>query len=141
MAVGPTRRKQDKLAVLAAGFALAAWFVTPAFGAPAHDTLCSESRDATLEVSENELSATLVNHEMKEQDATDRVDALSADHLLSPRAAATIRKVFADSDDEAEEAEATQTDADETVIMNTRVPGFSDDELARFKRQMYRKDI
>ena len=32
MAVGPTRRKQDKLAVLAAGFALAAWFVTPAFG-------------------------------------------------------------------------------------------------------------
>lgn len=141
MAVGPTRRKLDKLAVLATGLALAAWFVTPAFGAPVHDTLCNESRDATLEVSEYELSATLVNHEMKEQVATDRVDAPSADHLLSPRAAATIREVFADSDDEAEESEATQTDADDTVIMNTRVPGLSDDELARFKRQMYRKDI
>jgi len=141
MAVGPTRRKQDKLAVLAAGLALAAWFATPAFGAPAHDALCNESRDATLEVSENELSATLINHEVTEQDAADRVDILSADHLLSPRAAATIRKVFADSDDEVEESEATQTEADETVIMNTRVPGFSDDELARFKRQMYRKDI
>ena len=141
MAVGPARRKQDKLAALAASLALAAWFVTPAFAAPAHDTLCSDSRDATLEVSENELSATLVNHEMKEPDAADKVDALSADHLLSPRAAATIRKVFADSDDEVEESEATQTEADETVIMNTRVPGFSDDELARFKRQMYRKDI
>ena len=69
------------------------------------------------------------------------MDTLSVNHLLRPRAAATIREVFADSDDDTEQPEAQQSDVDDTVIMNTRVPGFSDDDLARFKRQMLRKDI
>jgi hypothetical protein len=106
-----------------------------------HETLCSDKRDATLEVSENELSITLINHEVEDQEAAEKVDVLSAEHALRPRAVATIREVFADSEDEAEPAKTEQSDADDTVIMNTRVPGFSDDELARFKRQMYRKDI
>lgn len=141
MAVRPTGRKQSNLAALAAGLALATGFVTVAYAAPGHDTLCSSTRDATLEVSENSLSVTLVNHEIEDQEAADKVDVISAEHLLRPRAVATIREVFADSDDEAEQAETEQSEADETVIMNTRVPGFSDDDLARFKRQMYRKDI
>ena len=141
MAARPTERKQGNLAALAVSLVLAAGFVTSANGAPVHGTLCSETHDATLEVSEIELTASLVNHEMEGQDAADKVDTLAADHLLRPRAAATIREVFADSDDEAEQSEAAQAEADETVIMNTRVPGYSDDELTRFKRQMYRKDI
>jgi len=141
MAVRPTERKQVNLAALAASLLLATSFVTAAFAAPVHGTLCSEARDATLEVSETELSTTLVNHELDDTDAANKVDVLSATHLLRPRAAATIREVFADSDDETELAEEEQSEADDTVIMNTRVPGLSDDELARFKRQMYRKDI
>lgn len=141
MAIRPTERKQGNLAALAVSVVLATGFVTSANGAPVHGKLCSETHDATLEVSEIELIASLVNHEMESQNATDKVDTLAADHLLRPRAAATIREVFADGDDEAEQSEAAQTEADETVIMNTRVPGYSDDELTRFKRQMYRKDI
>ncbi|MGB5629917.1 MAG: hypothetical protein WBM57_11155 [Woeseiaceae bacterium] len=141
MTVRPTERKTFNLAALAASLALATGFVTAAFAAPSHEPLCSKSRDATLEVSENELSVTLVNHEIEVQQAADKVDTLSANHLLRPRAAATIREVFADSDDDTEQPEAQQSDVDDTVIMNTRVPGFSDDELARFKRQMLRKDI
>jgi hypothetical protein len=140
MTVRPTERKTINLAAFAASLALATGFMTAASAAPVHNTLCSETRDATLEVSDNELSATLVNHELEIQDA-DGVDALSASHLLRPRAAATIREAFADSDDETEQPEAKQAEADDTVIMNTRVPGLSDDEMARFKRLMYRKDI
>jgi hypothetical protein len=141
MTVKPTERKQTNLAALAASLALATGFVTAAYAAPVRDTLCSKTHDATLEISENELSATLVSHEIEIRDSDDKVDTLSADHLLGPRAAATIREAFADSDDVTEQTEAQPSDADDTIIMNTRVPGFSDDELARFKRQMYRKDI
>jgi len=141
MAVRPLERKQGKLAALAVSLVLATSFVTTASGAPVRDMLCSETHDATLEVSRIELTASLVNHDMEDQDTADKVDSLAADHLLRPRAAATMREVFADSDDEAEQTEAEQAEADEAVIMNTRVPGYSDDELTRFKRQMYRKDI
>lgn len=139
MTVRPTERNQGNIAALAASLALAIAFVSPAIGAPVHGTLCSETREAaTLEISENELTASLVNHEIEDQE---NVDDLAADHLLRPRAAATISEVFADSDDETEQPEAEQSDADDSMIMNTRVPGFSDDEMARFKRQMFRKDI
>jgi len=141
MTVRLTDRKQINLAAFAASLALATSFATAAYAAPVHDTLCSETHDATLEVSENALSTTLVSHEIEDKDGVEKVDGLSAEHLLTPRAAATIREVFADGDDDAEQPEADQAEADDAVIMNTRVPGFSDDELARFKRQMYRKDI
>jgi len=142
MTVTPTRRRQTNLAALAASLLLATGFVTTAYAAPVHDTLCSETQDASLEVSENELSPTFVNHEIEDQDAVAKAKAVSADQLLRPRAAATIREVFSDSDDGSEQSNADeQSDADDTVIMNTRVPGFSADDLARFKRQMFRKDI
>jgi hypothetical protein len=141
MAVRPTDRKQVNLAALAASLALAAGLMTSAYAAPVHDTLCSETRDATHEVSDNELASIFVNHDLEDPDTTSKADTLSAKHLLTPRAAATVREAFADSNDQTEQPEAKQAEADDTVIMNTRVPGFSDDELARFKRQMYRKDI
>ena len=138
MAVRPTERNQGNIAVLAASLALAVIFVSPAVGAPVQGTLCGEPGDATLDISESELTASLINHEFESQDEDGR---LTADQLLRPLAAATIHKVFADSDDESEPTEAEPAEADESIIMNTRVPGFSDDELARFKRQMLRKDI
>ena len=141
MAVRPVERKQGNIIALAVSLVLATGFVSSASGAPVHDRLCSDSHDATLEVSENELTASLVSHDMQEQDADDKVETLAADHLLRPSAAATIREVFADSDSETDQSDAAQEEAEDTVIMNTRVPGYSDNELARFKRQMLRNDI
>lgn len=140
MAGRPTERKHVTLAALAAGFALATGFMASASGAPVRGGLCSDdAQEATLEVPKGELSATLVNHELEGSAVSEKVDALSADQLLTPSAAAEIREVFGDS--ETEQADAADADADDAVIMNTRVPGYSDDELARFKRQMFRKDI
>lgn len=145
MAVRPTERKQGTIAAVAASLVLTALVATlsaaPALAAPALESLCDKTHNATLEVSEIQLTATPVSHDTVETDSAAKVDVLSADHLLKPRVEATIREVFADSDDETKAAEDVQTEADDPVIMNTRVPGVSDDELARFKRQMYRKDI
>lgn len=139
MAVRPTERKQGKIAAGAVSLVLAAWIAAPALAAPAYEAICNKAHNATLEVSADELTAATVSHDVVATDSADKVDVLSADHLLKPRVEATVREVFAD--DETEPAEAVQTEADDSVIMNTRVPGVSDDELARFKRQMYRRDI
>lgn len=141
MAVRPPGHKQGNIAGFTACLALAAWIASPALAAPAHDTLCDKTHDATLEVAENQLTATPVSHDVEQDASADKVDVLSDDHLLKSSVEAIVREVFADGEDEADPAEAVQTDADDPVIMNTRVPGVSDDELARFKRQMYRKDI
>lgn len=66
-------------------------------------------------------------------------DTFSPSHSLTPRIEAVLRKVF-------KEPAARLDDIDESVslkrpAMTTRVPGISDDQLARYKRQMYRKDI
>jgi len=66
-------------------------------------------------------------------------DTFSPSHSLAPRVEAALRKVF-------KEPAARLDDIDESVsskrpAMTTRVPGISDDQLARYKRQMYRKDI
>ena len=50
-------------------------------------------------------------------------DTMSPRHSLAPRVEAALRKVFKEP------------------AMTTRVPGISDEQLARYKRQMYRKDI
>lgn len=50
---------------------------------------------------------------------------LSPSHYLAPRVESALQKIF----------------SDRRPTMTTRVPGVSDDELARYKRQMYRKDI
>ena len=66
-------------------------------------------------------------------------DTFSPSHSLAPRVEAVLRKVF-------EKPAAQLDDIDESVsskrpAMTTRVPGISDEQLARYKRQMYRKDI
>ncbi len=141
MAIRPPGHKQGKIAGITASLVLAAWFASPALAAPARDAICDDGHDATLDVREQQLTATPVSHDMEQETAADEVDVLSADHLLKPSVEAIIREVFTDGEDETESTEAIQTEADDPVIMNTRIPGVSDDELARFKRQMYRRDI
>ena len=65
--------------------------------------------------------------------------AVSPEDLLAPRVDAELRKVF---DEQATPAtETAEPDVDKQPVMNTRVPGVSDEDLAEFKRQMYRTDI
>jgi len=69
-------------------------------------------------------------------------DTFSPSHSLVPRVEAALRKVFKEPAARVDDID----DIDESVIskrpaMTTRVPGISDDQLARYKRQMYRKDI
>lgn len=141
MAIRPPGHRQGNIAASTACLVLAALIAGPALAAPAHDALCDKSHDATLDVSENQLTATAVSHDVEQEASADNVDILSDDHLLKSSVEAIVREAFADDEDDAELAEALQTDADDPVILNTRVPGVSDDELARFKRQMFRKDI
>ena len=134
-------QRQGNTAGITACLVLAAWIASPALAAPAYETLCEKTHNATLDIARNELTASPVSHDVEPEASADKVEVLSADHLLKPSVEAIVREAFADSDDEDDASDTVQTEAEDPVIMNTRVPGFSDDQLARFKRQMYRKDI
>lgn len=59
---------------------------------------------------------------------------------LAPRIQAALRKVFK----EPAELPAERDDkpvASQRPAITTRLPGISDEQLARYRRQMYRKDI
>jgi len=65
---------------------------------------------------------------------------ISASHSLAPRIEAALRKVF-----KAPAASLAERDdkplASQRPAITARVPGISDEQLARYRRQMYRKDI
>ena len=134
--------KPDKTTASIALLLTCAWFAAPVMAAaPAHETLCDKTHRATLNVNQSELTATRVSHDAEDVTSPTDVDALAADHILKSSVKATVREVFPDSDAEPESADVAEPSADDAVLMNTRVPGLSDDALARFKRQMLRKDI
>jgi len=77
-------------------------------------------------------------------------DDLAADKLLTPAAKAAMHAAFekhspsTDSDNlPATETSVKQADQTESKLpaVSARIPGISADGLARFKRQMYRRDI
>ena len=129
---------------------LAAWFATPVIAAPNVEIGCDDVADATLEISVQRLSAEVVNHDLDDGDelrAGEESEPLSSMHHLAPRAAATLREAFEDTARSIAEAtpssdsSAENSAAEELPEMNTRVPGVSDSELARYREQMYRIDI
>ena len=72
--------------------------------------------------------------------STSEFPTISASHSLAPRIEAALRKVFkapavsrAEPDD--------KPHASQRPAITARVPGISDEQLARYRRQMYRKDI
>ncbi len=131
---------------------LAAWFSTPVIAAPNVEIGCDDVADATLEISVQTLSAEVVNHDLDANDgdelaAGEESEPLSAGHHLAPRAAATVREAFEDTArpiaelTPSSETGAENSATDELPEMNTRVPGVTDSELARYRQQMYRIDI
>jgi hypothetical protein len=145
MAVRQTASKQSEIAATLALLALGAWYSAPALAASDHDILCEESHSATLQVARNELIPRPVSHDVDSSHIADMTssssDILSKDPVLKKRVDATVREVFADTESEPLTEAETAGEPDDNDILEPHAPRMSDGQFARFKRQMYRKDI
>jgi hypothetical protein len=130
MAVRPSKPQRGTTAATAAAFVLAGWFAAPVLAAPDHDLLCDESHDATLEISERELSATPVNTS----------EELLENHLLKPRVEATAREVFSDVEESTDADDSNEAESDDAPV-EAVIQSVPNAEMLRMKRQMYRRDI
>lgn len=129
-------------------------FTFPALGATPHHVLCSESDSPTLEVHIEALTAEIVSHDLSvkpidEDEAVEETEVVIHTPILEPRARQAIRKAFRDEllETSADEIHV-ESDSDEVEIeeepprvMNTQLPGVTQEKLERYKRQMYRRDI
>lgn len=165
-----TPRKTKSIAAEAAIFVTAAIFSLPALATNDSPIPCPESEQATLTVAKNELVASKVSHDISyvtpdKAPVAVKTKIVNPASLLAPRAEAAIREAFEDSDEETAspapvgtfirsavtppmvEAETSSdpviedTESQSDSGMTTRLPGVSDDDLSRFKKQMFRRDI
>ncbi len=131
---------------------LAACFAAPVTAAPNIEIGREDVADATLEIPVHKLNAEIVNHDLEAGDVDEQTigsdsDVLTPAHYLTPQAEATLRKVFDDTARPLAELAPRNDDSDDDVAreelpdMNARVPGVTNSELARYRRQMYRSDI
>ena len=149
--------QQNTFAVGAAVFVIAGVLTTPALAATSVRFPCPEAADATLDVSVHVFAAELVNHDapVASSEGDDAIAAIEelelapSNSLLAPRAEAAIRNAFSSSSTESIAGTRSKSnrasDVDEVIEtdsgMNTRLPGISDDDFLRYKKQMYRRDI
>jgi len=104
---------------------LAAWHANPAGASSNTPALCDDVADAALKIPAHELQATIVNHDANAK----RVDEDAKTPVEDEKAAETPI------------AESPIAAGEKIPAIHARVPGISDDELARYKRRMYRTDI
>lgn len=101
--------------------------------------MCDDVADVRLGIDADELQATIasnniVTKEVEAVESTIEGDASSAGEDLVPGVEAAPRQVV-------EKTTSQIAEDDDQPAMKARVPGISDDELARYKRQMFRTDI
>jgi len=138
----PQTPKQGNITATLTLLLLASGFAVPVLAAPDHDILCDDQHEATLDISNEELAARPVSHEPEAQKNPENTETVSASRLLKPRFDATVREVFADDGEDVQESDAeAEAEIEEPAALRIRAPGISDDDLVRFKRQMYRRDI
>jgi hypothetical protein len=143
----PTQR--NRFAAGAAILLMAAWHTGPAFASANSADICDDAPNPSFEISGSQLGAIKISHEIDASRAettksNNDADALSPAKYLSPKAEAELRKVFEKSTKPAADSPIAETrlaDGDEQPAVKARVPGVSDNDLARYKRQMYRRDI
>jgi hypothetical protein len=146
----------------AAIVATCALFALPALASSPAETPCPKSEQATLIVPASELVTTTVSHDVLPVSKSST--GVSKTSLLAPRAEAAIREAFNDSEFPADQAgtavdvelintvlqppaapmaetEKADTQPEPQTGMKTQLPGIADDELSRFKKQMFRRDI
>lgn len=135
-----------QLALTSAGTAIAASGLAP----------CDDAIGGRHEVPASELHATNISHEVE----AEALAPAQLDTSTTPVAAADYAKTRTETDTTAETAllrvydestEASNDEAspvgraegndDEQPLIKARMPGVSDGDLARYKRQMYRRDI
>ena len=100
------------------------------------------------------LTTEVVSHDLsvksiEKNDATEKNKVVINAPALEPRARQAIRNAFSDelietAADEIEiESESDDAEIDEQPprVMNTRLPGVTQEKLERYKRQMNRRDI
>lgn len=118
---------------------VSAWYAGPAIASSNTFPVCDDVNDVNLEIPVKELQVATTGNKV-EADEVDIVesdtepDTFSTTENPGPDHEAILHEVF-------EETTTRFSESDEWPAMNARVPGLSDDELARYKRQMYRTDI
>lgn len=139
-----TGRQSGRRKILAASASLVllvcTWHAGPAFAASDTLAMCDDVNDVTLDIPAEELQATINGDTLIDAEAVDAVvpateiDTVSATEKRLPSSDAIPHKVL-------KESTTRFSQSDRQPTMNASVPGVSDDELARYKRQMYRTDI
>jgi|GEM_PF-1323315 len=140
--------------------------VTGALGAPAlaatSDPLpCRAATEATLHVQVETLTTEVVSHNLPATtigensapaaSALEEMEVSSSSSLLAPRAVAAIKDAFSDGEERTISSASAKTQPEPIVEddelqeseigMKPKLPGVSDDDLSRHKKQMYRRDI
>ena len=142
----------------------------PALAAPSVQIPCPEASAATLHVSDTTLATKFVNHNapaasMSEVATDKKLEVSASSSLLAPRAVAAIRDAFGAGEDKpltssqpelakailalpvtgadskTEQADESVDTSGSDVGMNAKLPGISDEDLSRYKKRMYRRDI
>ena len=143
----PTQGK--RFAAGAAILLMAAWHAGPALASANSADNCDDASNPSFEISGSQLEAINVSHEIDASSAeitksNNDAGKLSPAFYLPPKAEAELRKAFEKSTTpiaDSPVAETPQAEGDEQPAIEARVPGVSDNDLARYKRQMYRRDI
>jgi hypothetical protein len=159
--------RQNPYVANAALAVIAAIFTVPALASTATQIPCPEVSEATLEVPAEALVAKVVSHNIPASEiiSSEEIKVISSKSLLVPRAAAAARDAFEETDRaDSDVVDATLTNAvltppmagtkskqdsvrdsdagpESDSGMNTKLPGISDDNSSRYKKQMYRRDI
>lgn len=149
-----TTGQANNSAALAASLMLVAWIATPTVAAPNLEVRCDSVVTVSLDIPDHKLKAEIEDRDVgakstENSRAENKKDSLSRAEYLVPRAEAAARRVFkdaaaplAETKPAADEQAASESAESETLPgMNTRVPGVSASDLARYRRQMYRTDI
>lgn len=152
-----TARQQNTFAAGAALLLVAGIFTAPALAATTAQLPCLDATDATLEVPVQVLVPEFVNNNVPAVSISDdetiseieEIEITSSSSLLAPRAEAAIRNAFktsstapmAGTEAKPEPVSGDEERSESDLRMNTRLPGISDDDFLRYKKQMYRRDI
>lgn len=163
---GQTKSRTAGLALML----VVACYAAPVLAATPNAMLCDETGEVTVDFPFVDLITKTVDHDIS-MTTLDEIAAaaekkdFSPARLLAPRAEAAIRNAFSDEEETATRDQVTgftrirlstpiadtdrPVDADKadrpersrSSALTTRLPGVSDVELSRFKKQMYRRDI
>ena len=138
-----------RFAVYAAILLASAWHAGPAAASANTAEMCDDAGKHSLEISGSELKVLEPGRDIDgsgiEIGGSDNdPDALLPANYLSPRDEAALRELLEETTKTAPDspvADTPRADGSEQPSIKARVPGVSDDDLARYKRQMYRRDI